>query len=220
MFLGCLKQYVCVFTCRPAPSLGHSNNVHSCWILPNRWTKCSVGLSIKSISEAMCCYTRKCTPSPLCLPNRRTKVVNESVFHPIKRTPTANGLGPDLARFRWAVMQPSPSPSSRGETTSVEPRNTAVNHCPTQAPPKIMSWPVCSVDAFRQVHGRGKPASGGGQLETLGSCQGAALRQPISIIWNDGIVILIFNLALRTDRDSIRRHNGTRPCLWDQLFGI
>lgn len=169
----------------------------------------------------MCCYTRKCTPSPLCLPNRMSKVVDESVIPPNQQNShRKRGLGPDFARFRRAVMQPSPSPSSRGETTSVEPRNTAVNHCPTQAPPKIMSRPVSSVDAFRQVHGRGKPAGGGCQLETLGSCQGAALRQPISIIWNDGIVILIFNLALRTDRDSIRRHNGTRPCLWDQLFGI
>lgn len=72
----------------PAPSLGHSNNLHLCWILPNRWTQFSIGVS--STSEVMGCYTRKRRPSSLYLPNRRMLVIDESVFHPIRRTPAGS----------------------------------------------------------------------------------------------------------------------------------
>lgn len=45
---------------------------------------------MSSTSKVMCCYTRKRRPSSLYLPNRRMLVIDESVFHPIKKIPARN----------------------------------------------------------------------------------------------------------------------------------
>lgn len=94
--------------------------------------------------------------------------VDESAFHPIKETASEAWF-----RTRDCTVPPGghaalvlPYVKDLG-TTSVEPRNTAVNRCPTQAPP-VAARVVC--DVFGQPRSGDWPAGWGCQLETLGSC--------------------------------------------------
>ena len=137
----------------------------------------SVGLEVKSTSEAMCCYPRKCMPSSLYLSNRRPWVVDDSVFHPIKRAQVGSvASDPTLHGSAGQLCRPGPPQVPKGGTTTVEPRNTAVNRCPTQAPPKIMSRPVSSVDCLSPALRQGQACRPGLSTRNFGFVLGCCLE--------------------------------------------